>query len=66
MQAIMIRAIRRQKRWTRKDMALLLGVSVTCVGRVERGEELLKEEPLRRLQEATGGKIFFEKFAKRG
>jgi transcriptional regulator with XRE-family HTH domain len=57
MQAIMIRAIRRQKRWTRKDMALVLGVSMACVGRVERGEELLKEKPLWRLQAATGAKI---------
>ena len=54
MQAIVIRAIRRQMGWTRKDMALALGVSAACVGRVERGKELLKEEPLRRLQEATG------------
>ena len=57
MQAIVIRAIRRQIGWTRKDMARVLGVSVACVGRVERGEELLKGEPLRRLQEATGAKI---------
>lgn len=57
MQAIVIRAIRRQNGWTRKDMARVLCVSVACVGRVERGEELLKEEPLRRLQEATGAKI---------
>ena len=56
MQSIMIRAIRRQKGWTRKDMALVLGVSMACVGRVERGEELLKEESLRRLQEAIGTK----------
>lgn len=56
MQAIVIRAIRRQKGWTRKDMALVLGVSMACVGRVERGEELLKEESLRRLQEAIGTK----------
>lgn len=45
MQAIMIRAIRRQKGWTRKDMARVLGVSMACVGRVERWEELLKENP---------------------
>ena len=57
MQAIVIRAIRRQNGWTRKDMAQVLGVSVACVGRVERGEEMLREEPLRRLQEATGAKI---------
>ena len=38
-------------------MARVLGVSMACVGRVERGEELLKEEPLRRLQAATGAKI---------
>lgn len=57
MQAIIIRAIRRQKGWTRQDMARVLGVSVACVGRVERGEELLEEEPLRRLQAATGAKI---------
>ena len=56
MQAIMIRAIRRQKGWTRKEMALVLGVSMACVCRVERGEELLKEAPLRRLQEAIGSK----------
>lgn len=57
MQAIVIRAIRRQMEWTRKDMAIVLGVSMACVGRVERGEELLKEESLRRLQEATWAKI---------
>ena len=57
MQAIVIRAIRRQKGWMRKDMARVLGVSMACVGRVERGEELLKEAPLRRLQAATGAKI---------
>ena len=57
MQAIVIRAIRRQKGWTRKDMARVLGVSMACVGRVERGEELLMEEPLRRLQGASGAKI---------
>lgn len=57
MQAIVIRAIRRQKGWTRQDMARVLGVSVACVGRVERGKELLMEESLRRLQAATGAKI---------
>lgn len=57
MQAIVIRAIRRQMGWTRKDMDRVLGVSAACVSRVERGEELLEEEPLRRLQEATGTKI---------
>lgn len=57
MQAIVIRAIRRQMGWTRKDMALVLGVSAACVGRVERGEEFLKEEPLRKLQATTGTKI---------
>ena len=41
MQAIVIRAIRRQKGWTRKDMARVLGVSMACVGRVVGGEELL-------------------------
>ena len=57
MHAFMIRAIRRQKGWTRKDMARGLGGSMACVGRVERGEELLKEESLRRLHAATGAKI---------
>lgn len=57
MQAIAIRAIRRQNGWTRKDMARVLGVSAACVGRVERGEECLKEEPLRRLKAAAGAKI---------
>ena len=57
MQAIVIRAIRRQNGWTRKEMAQVLGVSVSCVSRVERGEELLKQDPLRRLQETTGAKI---------
>ena len=57
MQAIVIRAIRRQKGWTRQDMARVLGVSVACVGRVERGKEFLMEESLRRLQAATGAKI---------
>ena len=55
--AMIVRAIRRQMGWTRKDMARVMGVSVACVGRVERGEELLKEESLRRLQEATGAKL---------
>ena len=56
MQAIVIRAIRRQNGWTRKDRARVMGVSTACVGRVERGEELLRKEPLRRLQETTGVK----------
>ena len=56
MQEIVIRAIRRQNGWTRKDMARVMGVSTACLGRVERGEELLRKEPLRRLQETTGVK----------
>jgi transcriptional regulator with XRE-family HTH domain len=55
--AVIVRAIRRQMGWSRKDMSRVMGVSVACVGRIERGEESLKEESLRRIQEATGAKL---------
>ena len=39
--AVRLKAIRRQMRWSRKDLARLLGVSVACIGRVERGVQEL-------------------------
>jgi ribosome-binding protein aMBF1 (putative translation factor) len=55
--AIIVRAIRRQMGWTRKDMARVMGVSVACVGRIERGEQKLEEDAAKRLCEATGAKL---------
>ena len=42
--AIVVRAIRRQKGWDRKQMAKILGVSAAYIGRVERGEQKLDEK----------------------
>lgn len=64
--AVIVRAIRRQMGWTRKDMARVMGVSVACVSRIERGEQEAGKDAAERLRAATGAKIFFEKFAKRG
>lgn len=55
--AIIVRAIRRQMGWTRKDMARVMGVSVACVGRVERGEQNVGEDAADRLRAATGAKL---------
>lgn len=57
MVAIVIRAIRRQKGWSRKDLAEILGVSAAYIGRVERGEQKLDEDVAKRLSEATGAKM---------
>jgi transcriptional regulator with XRE-family HTH domain len=55
--AIIIRAIRRQMGWTRKDMARVMGVSVACVGRIERGEQGVGKDAAERLRAATGAKL---------
>lgn len=55
--AIVVRAIRRQKGWDRKQMAKILGVSAAYIGRVERGEQQLDEDVAKRLDEATGAKL---------
>lgn len=57
MVAIMVRAIRRQKGWDRKQMAKILGVSAAYIGRVERVEQKLDEDVAKRLDEATGAKL---------
>ena len=57
MVAIVVRAIRRQKGWDRKQMAKILGVSAAYMGRVERGEQKLDEDVAKRLDEATGAKL---------
>jgi transcriptional regulator with XRE-family HTH domain len=57
MVAIIVRAIRRQKGWDRKQMAKILGVSAAYIGRVERGEQQLDEDVAKRLDEATGAKL---------
>jgi predicted transcriptional regulator len=55
--AVIVRAIRRQMGWARKDMARVMGVSAACVGRVERGEQKLEEDAAKRLCEAAGAKL---------
>lgn len=55
--AVIIRAIRRQMGWARKDMARVMGVSVACVGRIERGEQGVGEDAAERLRAATGAKL---------
>ena len=55
--AIIVRAIRRQMGWTRKDIARVMGVSVACVGRIERGEQKMGEDSAERLQTSTGAKL---------
>lgn len=57
MVAIMVRAIRRQKGWDRKQMAKILGVSAAYIGRVEHGEQKIDEDVAKRLCEATGAKL---------
>lgn len=57
MVAIVVRAIRRQKGWSRKDLAEILGVSAAYIVRVERGEQRLDEDVAKRLDEATGAKL---------
>lgn len=57
MVAIVVRAIRRQKGWSRKDLAEILGVSAAYIGRVERGEQELEEDVAKRLDEVTGAKL---------
>ena len=57
MVAIVVRAIRRQKGWDRKQMAKILGVSAAYIGRVERWEQKLDEDVAKRLDEATGAKL---------
>ena len=54
---IMLRAIRRQNGWSRNELARLLGVSVRRMGRVERCEEDMTEDMLRRLEAAVGAKL---------
>ena len=55
--AIVMQAIRRQMGWTRRRAARVLGVSVGCIRRVERGEQKLQEDAAKRLSEATGAKL---------
>lgn len=52
--AIRMRAIRRQMGWSRKELARLLGVSVACIGRMERGEEDPTEDMASRMTAAVG------------
>lgn len=52
--AIVVRAIRRQMGWSRQEMARVMGVSVACLVRVERGEQELDKDAAVRLCEATG------------
>lgn len=55
--AIIIRAIRRQMGWSRKDMACAVGSSEAHIGRVERGEEMMKDCERERLEAAVGAKL---------
>ena len=55
--AVMVKAIRRQMGWTRKELAHLLGVSAAFVGRVERGEADMEKDTVQRLEAATGAKL---------
>lgn len=55
--AVIVRAIRRQMGWARKEMACAIGVSAACIGRVERGEQKLEEDAAKRLRAATGAKL---------
>ena len=57
MTAIRIRAIRRQMGWSREDLARLLGVSVACIGRVERGEQELDKDMQVHLEAALGSNM---------
>lgn len=53
----MLRAIRKQKGWSRKELAQILGISVRRMGRVERCEEDMTEDMLLRLEAAVGAKL---------
>ena len=55
--AVIVRAIRRQMGWSRKDMARVMGVSVASVGRIERGEQKMGEDAAERLRAAAGAKL---------
>ena len=55
--AVIVRAIRRQMGWAKKDMARVMGVSAACIGRVERGEQGVGKDAAKRLCEATGAKL---------
>lgn len=55
--AIVVRAIRRQMGWTRKDMARIIGTTAAHLGRVERSQEKLDKDVAARLCEATGAKF---------
>lgn len=52
--AVRLKAIRRQMGWSRKDLARLLGVSVACIGRVERGEQDMGKDMQDHLNAALG------------
>ena len=54
---IILRSIRRQKGWNRKELAQILGISVRRMGRVERCEEDMTEDMLRLLEAAVGAKL---------
>ena len=54
---IILRAIRRQNGWSRKELAQILGISVRRMGRVERCEEDMTEDMLRLLEAAVGAKL---------
>jgi ribosome-binding protein aMBF1 (putative translation factor) len=54
---IVLRAIRRQNGWSRNVLARMLGVSARRMGRVERCEEDMTEDMLRRLEAAVGAKL---------
>ena len=55
--AVIVRAIRRQMGWTRKEMACAIGVSAACIERVERGEQKLEEDAAERLCALTGAEL---------
>jgi ribosome-binding protein aMBF1 (putative translation factor) len=55
--AVIVRAIRRQMGWARKDMARVMGVSVACVGRIERGEQGVGKDAAERLRAVTWAKL---------
>ena len=54
--AIRIRSIRRQMGWTRGDLARLLAIPVACVARIERGQQELTADAIKRLQSVLTAK----------
>jgi transcriptional regulator with XRE-family HTH domain len=54
--AVKVKTIRRQMGWTRKDVARMLGVSIAFISRVERAEQEMSKDMLKRFLVAVWAK----------